>query len=364
METTRVITIMPKKLCHSLLVGALGLLGLGSVQAAEPTLYLFNWSQYMDPAIIKQFEQKYHARVVQNYYGSLGEMYAKLQSGGDAQYDIVVPSNYFVPRLIGAKLVKKLDKSKIPNAHNVLDTFKNPSYDPGLDYSVPYQWGTTGIVYDKRAFPEADHSWSLLFDPDKNPNQSFAMQGDGQVMVGAACAYLGKGGTCTSLDDWRAAGQLLLKTRQRDNFAGFVDGTPVLQQIERGTVKMGIAYNGDYVLDKERDPQGFANIGFMLPREGAEKWVDSMMIPAHAPHPELAYKFINFIMDPRVGAQLSNYNRYSSPNKAAQPYLDSNLSQPPSLPSGDEMKHLYFSPALEGNQLKQFQQLWNEVRSR
>ncbi|WP_027350064.1 ABC transporter substrate-binding protein [Halotalea alkalilenta] len=354
---------MNKKRSSSLIAG-LGALLLVTQAQAQETLYLFNWSEYMDPEIIQQFEQRYDVKVVQSYYGSLGEMFSRLQSGGTSQFDIIVPSNYYVPRLIGAGLVQPLDKSKLSNAGNVMEQFADPSFDPGLEYSIPYQWGTTGIVYDTTAFPDAKPSWSLLFDPEVNPTQPFAIQQDGQVMIGAACAYLGKGGDCTSLDDWRAAAQLVLETRQRSNFSGFVDGTPVLQQVARGTVKAGITYNGDFLLKKDEDPEGFANLAFMLPEEGAEMWVDSMMIPKNAPHPELAHKFIDFIMEPEIGAQLSNYNQYSSPNQAAEPLLDDALREPPSLPTDEQMAHLYFSPSLEGAQLQQFQQLWNEVRSR
>ncbi|GAB3344478.1 hypothetical protein GCM10027512_15090 [Chromohalobacter beijerinckii] len=119
-----------------------GLLLASGVQAQEDNkLYLFNWTQYMDPAIITAFEEKYDAEVVQNYYNSLPEMFAKLNAGGVSQYDIIVPSNYYVPRLIETGMVQKLDKSKIPNLDNVMEQFKNPSYDPQSTYSAPYQWG-------------------------------------------------------------------------------------------------------------------------------------------------------------------------------------------------------------------------------
>lgn len=347
----------------ALALGGLMLAGAAAAQD-ENKLYLFNWTEYMDPDIIQAFEDQYDVEVVQSYYNSLPEMAAKLNAGGVSQYDVIFPSNYYVPRLIQSGLVQKLDKSKLPNLDNVMDEFADPSYDPGAEYSVPYQWGTSGIVYDTNTFPDAPKSWSLLFDPEVNPDQPFALMGDGQVSMGAACAYLGKGYDCTNPDDWKAAAKLLLDTKHRDTFSGFTDGTPALQQIQRGVVRAAVSYNGDYLQQKQENPDAYEHIAFMIPDEGTEMWVDTMMIPAEAPHPNLAHEFINFILDAKIGAQLSNYIYYASPNKAAQPDLDEVLTQPPVLPSEADRGHLEFTPSLQGDELQMFQQLWTEVQSR
>jgi len=341
-----------------------GLLLAGSAQAQENKLYLFNWTEYMDPEIIAAFEAKYDAEVVQNYFNSLPEMLAKLQAGGVSQYDIIVPSNYYVPRLIETGLVQKLDKSRLENLDNVMEQFQDPSFDPGAEYTAPYQWGTTGVVYNTETFPDAPKSWSLLFDAAVNPDHPFALMGDGQVSLGGACAYLGHGYDCTDPDGWKEAARLLIETKGRSNFSGFTDGTPALQQLARGVTHVGLSYNGDYLFFKGEDPGSFDKLAFMIPDEGAEMWVDSMMIPSEAPNPDMAHKFIDFILDAEVGAQLSNYNYYASPNAAAVPYLDEVLTQPPVQPSEADMARLRFTPSLEGEQLQIFQQLWSEVQSR
>ncbi|MCK0744154.1 ABC transporter substrate-binding protein [Chromohalobacter nigrandesensis] len=342
-----------------------GLLLASGVQAQEDNkLYLFNWTQYMDPAIITAFEEKYDAEVVQNYYNSLPEMFAKLNAGGVSQYDIIVPSNYYVPRLIETGMVQKLDKSKIPNLDNVMEQFQDPGYDPQSTYSAPYQWGVTGLVYNTETFPDAPKSWSLMFDPEINPGHPFALMGDGQVSMGGACAYLSHGYDCTDTEAWKEAARLLIDTKNRDNFSGFVDGTPSLQQLARGVTHVALSYNGDYLFYRQDNPESFENIEFMIPDEGTEMWVDTMLIPSKAPHPDLAHKFINFILDAKIGAQLSNYNYYASPNAAAQPYLDDILTQPPIQPSEEDMQRLHFTPSLQGEQLQVFQQLWSEVQAR
>ncbi|SEK58549.1 ABC transporter substrate-binding protein [Halomonas daqiaonensis] len=336
----------------------------GSLQAQENKLYLFNWTEYMDPEIIEAFEEKYDVEVVQNYFNSLPEMFAKLNAGGVSQYDIIVPSNYYVPRLIQTGLVQKLDKSKLENLDNVMEQFRDPAFDPGAEYTAPYQWGTTGIVYNSETFPDAPKSWSLLFDPEVNPDHPFALMGDGQVSMGGACAYLGHGYDCTDMNAWKEAARLLIDTKGRDTFSGFTDGTPALQQLARGVTHVGLSYNGDYLFFKDEDPETFENLAFMIPDEGAEMWVDSMLIPSEAPNPGMAHKFIDFILDAEVGAQLSNYNYYASPNAAAAPYLDEVLTEPPVQPSDEDMERLRFTPSLEGDALQTFQQLWSEVQSR
>lgn len=336
----------------------------GSVQAQENKLYLFNWTEYMDPEIIEAFEEKYDVEVVQNYFNSLPEMLSKLQAGGVSQYDIIVPSNYYVPRLIETGLVQKLDKAKLPNFANVMEQFQDPVFDPGAEYTAPYQWGTTGVVYNTETFPDAPKSWSLLFDPEVNPDHPFALMGDGQVSLGGACAYLGHGYDCTDPEGWKEAARLLIETKGRDTFSGFTDGTPALQQLARGVTHIGLSYNGDYLFFKDEDPESFETLDFMIPDEGAEMWVDSMMITSEAPNADMAHKFIDFILDAEVGAQLSNYNYYASPNAAAEPYLDEVLTVPPVQPNEDDMARLRFTPSLEGESLQIFQQLWSEVQSR
>lgn len=344
-------------------------LALGGASAqvqANDTLYIFNWSQYMDPEIIEQFEDEYDVDVVENYYNSLSEMFAQLQAGGVSQYDIVVPSNYFIERLANSDLLMELDHDQIPNLENLSDTFIDPEFDPGNQYSAAYQWGTTGLIYNKELVDDSDGvSWDVMFDPDVNPDRPFAiMGGDGQVSTGAALAYLGHGYDSTDHEAWREAGQLLLETRRRDNFNGFEDGTPMLRQIAQGVIHAGMTYNGDYVFFALEDPEDYENIGFAIPEEGAEIWVDSMVIPKRAPNPELAHKFINYILDAEIGAQLSNWTYYTSPNEAAQPMLDDILREVPSTPTDEEMERLHFTPSLSGEDLRRFQQIWSDVRQR
>jgi spermidine/putrescine transport system substrate-binding protein len=334
-----------------------------NVAHAKKTLYLYNWSQYMDPAILKAFEKKYDVDISRNFFASNPEMFAKLQAGGDSQYDVIFPSSYFITRLTDAGLIQPLDKSLIPNLDNLYSRFKNPKYDPHSKYSVAYLWGDTGIIYNTKKLPDAPKSWSLIYDPKVNPDYPFAMLDAVQTEFGTACAYLGLGYACASRKDWKKAAKLILKTKKRPNFSGFIEGTPTNQRVARGAIAVGVTFNGDYVFDVKHDPNAYADTKFIVPKEGSELWVDTMAIPKHAPHPKLAHKFINFILKAKIGAKLANWNFYTSPNKAAKPYLNEALTKPPIMPTQDEMKKLHFTPAPEGEDLQFQQQLWTQIVS-
>ena len=360
------ITTLGRRAALALLLGgtAAGLLAGHAMAQQKQTLNLFIWGQYTDEDLVKKFEEKYNAKVVETNYNSLGELFAKLQAGGDSQYDIVVPSTYYVPRLVHAGLLQPLDKSKLPNMKYLMDQFVDPPFDPGNEYVAPYQWGTTGIAYDKSKIPNPPQSWAALFDPKTNPNQPFSISTDPQVMLGGACAYLGKPYTCTDREDLIAAAKVIAEVKKRPNFQGFMDGTPMLKQLSRGTIAMGVAYNGDLAFNKNEDPEGNANIEFFIPEEGSEIWLDSMGIPKNAPNAELAHQWINFLLEPENGAQLSNYNNFGTPNKASVEYLDEHMRDPLVLPDADTLGRLHYTPSLSGKEQQFVQQLWDSIQSR
>ncbi|NRB54897.1 MAG: spermidine/putrescine ABC transporter substrate-binding protein [Salinicola sp.] len=352
---------------------AAGMIGSGAMaDDQEKQLNLFNWTDYMDPGIIAAFEAETGIDVVQNYYNSNAEMLAKLNAGGDAQYDIIIPSDYFVPRLIGAKLIQPLvpegqsqQGQALQGIDNIMSDFRHPAYDPEDIYTVPYQWGVTGIVYNTDTFPDPDPSWGLLYDPAVNADYPFALlKGDAQFTFSTICAYLGEGFDCVGQAPWVEAAKLVVATRERDNFVGFVDATATIEQIASGVIHAGIAYNGDLAGKQSEDPELYGNIGFFVPREGSQRWVDVMAIPARAPHPDNARRFIEYLLRPDVAAQLSNYNLYTSPNAAAQPMLSAELREPPVMPDADTRSRLSLTPSVDGEQLQLLQQLWSEARSR
>ncbi|GHB10981.1 polyamine ABC transporter substrate-binding protein [Salinicola rhizosphaerae] len=336
------------------------LLVTGASWADEPDkLYLFNWTEYADPAVIDAFEKETGVEVVQSYFTSNAEMVA----GGDAQFDVVVPTDYYVPRLIASGLIQPLG-SDIQGRDNLMPAFRHPDYDPDDRYSVPYLWGVTGIVYNRETFPDPAHSWSLLFDPEINPDQPFALLGgDPQVLFGMACAYQGHGFACTDRDDWIDAAKLVSQTLDRSNFSGFADSTAAIDQIARGVTQAAVTYSGDLDYRKADAPETYANLDFFIPEEGSQLGVDTLVIPKRAPHPALARQFLSFMLRPENAARTATYAYYRTPNAVALPLLDPDLREASRLDDA-QRERLSSTPELAGEQLQLLQQLATEARSR
>jgi spermidine/putrescine transport system substrate-binding protein len=349
----------------------MGITGLvqaqGTGKAAGDKLYLLNWAEYMSPKVIADFESQCHCKVVQSYFTSLGELLAKLKAGGTSQYDVVVPSEYIIKRMVQEKLLARLDKARIPNLKNLMPAFATDSSGLNGDYAVPYLWGTTGIAYDERKIkmpPGSAPSWAILFDATVNPGYPFAiMGGSGMETMGAACAYLGLGYACTGKEAWIKAAQLVRDTKSRKNMVGFQDGTPAIHQLENGTLAAAMVYNGDFAFFQAQNPRLYEHLRFVLPKEGANIWVDNMAVPIRAPHPELAMAFINHVLDARQGAELANFTHYATPNAAAQPHLDEALRSPLITPTEEEWRGLFHLPRLVGSELKLYNQIWSAVQA-
>jgi spermidine/putrescine transport system substrate-binding protein len=337
-----------------ILAALVALLALG---LAQKELRLFIWSEYMDPAILEAFSKQTGLRVRVDLYESNEELIAKLQAGGVGQYDVIFPSDFYVPSIIQLKLVQPLDHSKIPNLKNLDDKFKNPPYDPGNRYSAAYQWGTTGLIYRKDRVPEPT-SWAVLF---KEPKAPFILMDSTREMLGNVLKYLGYSVNTKNPKEVQQAGQLLLQAKRSRYFLGFEGGVGGKNRVVAGAATYAVVYNGDAVKAADENP---GKVAFTIPREGATLWVDSMMIPAKAPNPEEAHRFINFILDPKVGAQLSNFNRYATPNKAALPHINpADRKNPAIYPPGDLMKRLEFILDL-GKDNRIYDEVWTAVKSR
>ena len=330
-------------------------------KAAAPAgpcqLNLFIWSEYMDPEIITTFEQKYGCKVTIDLYEDNESMVAKLQAGGTSLYDVVVPGQYMVQSMAKLGLLQPLNHANIPNIANLDDTFKNPVYDPGNKYSVAYQWGTIGIYMRRAPGTTVEESWALLFDSKKQPG-AFLLMDALREMIGPALMYLGKSVNSTDPTDLQAARDLLTDAKKRSQ--GFESGVGGKNKVRSKDVAAAVVYNGD----AERDIEQFPDTYFFVPKEGSVIWVDNLAIPAKAPHLDAAEKFLNFILDPQIGAQLSNYIRFASPNKAARQYLNpSDQNNPFLYPTADEIKRLQFIEDL-GNQNQLYDEVWTQVKSK
>lgn len=324
-------------------------------------LKIFTWSEYMDEENMpKEFEKATGIKVKLDLYESNEEMMAKLQAGGLGQYDIIIPSDYIMPSLIHLKLIVPLDHSKIPNLKNLGKKFSTASFDPGNKYSVGWQWGTVGLMYNKAKLKDSDvASWDIIFDPKKKPGPFYLIDSV-REMMGITLSYLGYDFNSSNPKELKAATDLLIATKKRKECLGFKGGVGGKNDVIAGVADAAVVYNGDSIQTVSKEPDKF---GFIVPKEGSEIWIDSMCIPAKAPNPDAAHKWINWVLEPQVGAALSNFNQYATPNDAAIPFLNKeDLKNPGIWPTPEIMKTLHFVKD-QGKNNKLIDQAWTRVKS-
>jgi spermidine/putrescine transport system substrate-binding protein len=291
------------------------------------TLHLFIWPDYLDPALVAEFEKTYGVSVSIDYYDTNEAMIAKLQAGGTGQYDLVVASDYAVEVLRKADLLVPLDHAAIPNLKNLAQRFRDAPYDPGNAYSVTYQWGTSGlgVRWDLAGdTTKVVPSWKLVFDPASAVGP-FTMLDDPRETIGAALIYLGHSPNTTDEAELAEAEKLLMAQRPRLlTYSPFATARDLLAS---GDAVVAHNYSGDVLMVADEVPA----VRYLIPREGSIVWTDNLAIPKGAPGPKLALAFINFILDAQVGARLSDFTHYATPNDAALPMVDGKLRADPSI---------------------------------
>ncbi len=334
----------------------------GAEEAAAPEggesgevleLNIYNWSTYIAPETIPRFEERYGVKVNYDIFDSNEELLAKLQ-GGNPGYDLIVPSDYMVEIMINLGMLEELDHENIPNIANLDPTFQNPRYDPGLKYCVPYQWGTMGIGYNIEATGgEIDSWWSFW---DEKYAGRIAWLDDPRAVMGVALLLLGYDINTTDPDQINEAKELLLE--QKPLVAAFAPDTGQIL-LDEGEVDLTMEWSGDIFQVMEENPA----IRYSIPKEGSIVWTDNMCIPKGAPHKELAEKFINYILEPEVGAELSNYIRYATPNAAALPLInEEDRNNPGIYPPPEVMERLQFVVDV-GEATVLYDDAWTEIKS-
>lgn len=328
--------------------------------AAPQTLNLFIWSEYIDPGVVADFEKQTGVKVKISLFESNDEMVSKLQlSAGAMPYDLVVPTNSFVPQMIRLDLLQPLDHTKIPNIANLMDKFKNPTYDPGNKYTAGYLWGTVGLLYRKDKFADLAPSWSVIFDATKQRG-SFVLLDDMRDMMAVALRYQGSSVSTSNPDELKKVGDVLLGAKSSAKFLGFDGGVGGKNKVLSDGADMAVVYNGDGMRAVHDDPR----VEFVIPQEGASLGVDSLAIPKGAPNVEAAHQFINFILEPQMGARNASFMKYATPNQAALPFIDEKDRNDPRIyPTGDLLQRLEFI-ADPGEAARLYDEVWTAVKSR
>ena len=287
--------------------------------ATDGNLNLYNWSEYIDPELITEFEALYSVDVVESNYESNEAMLAQLQAG--VAYDLVVPSDYMIKIMIEENLLYKLDKEALTNYGNLAEEFRTQPYDPNGDYSVAYQYGTTGLGVNLELVGDLFvDSWAMVFDPEiaSQLPGGISLLNDPRETMGAALYWLGYSINDTNLEHLQEAADLI--SAARGSIAAF-DSDQYDENLANGEVAIAHGYSGNMIvaIGEAENPDNFV---YILPDEGATLWIDNMAIPTISTAPCTAHAFIDFILDAENGAQLTNWNYYGTPNEASLPMVE------------------------------------------
>jgi len=288
----------------------LGMCLLAGCSNAGEKVYVYNWGEYIDPEVIDLFEEETGIKVVDDYFESNEEMYPKIKAGA-VQYDVVCPSDYMIQKMIEEDLLTEINFENVPNIKNIDPSYLKSSeqFDPGNKYSVPYCWGTLGILYNKTMVEEPIDSWSAIFDEKYSGN--ILMIDSVRDAFGIALAYLGYDINTTNETELDEA-KTLLQEQYPLVQAYVVD--QVRDKMIGGEAAIGVIYSGEAIYTKRENP----DLEYVVPKEGSNVWIDSWVIPKNSRNKENAEAFINFICDGEIALKNFEFITYSTPNSIAR----------------------------------------------
>lgn len=341
--------------------------------AEDKVVNVYNWSDYIDETVLDDFTKETGIKVVYDVYDNNDIVETKLLAGNSG-YDIVVPSDSNMARQVQAGTLLKLDKSKLPNLVHVwpLIAKRLEAYDPGNQYSVDYMWGTTGlgINVDKvreRLGPDAAlNTWDLLLKPEvaaKLADCGIHVVDAAEDVVQSTLAYMGRNPDSKDTNDIEAAGEVLKKVRpsiQKFESSEYIDA------LANGDICLALGYSGDVLQARDRASEAGngVNVDYVIPKEGAQMWFDTMVIPKDAPHPDAAYAFINFMLRPDIAARNSNYVYYANGNIDSQPMLNEDIINDPAIyPDQATLERLFTSTTYDPHSQRVLNRMWTSLKA-
>ena len=348
--------VIPAVICIVFIGGGLYYAKESSV-LNEEKLVVYNWGEYIDPEVLTMFEKETGIDVVYEEFETNEILYPKVSSGAIA-YDVVCPSDYMIQRMIENNLLSEINFDNIPNIRNIGQQYMEQSrqFDPENKYSVPYCWGTVGILYNKTMVDEPVDSWSILWDPKYKDN--ILMQDSVRDAFGVALKYLEYSLNSTDLDELTEAKNLLIQ--QKPLVQAYVIDQ-VRDKMIGNEAALGVIYSGEAIYTQKENP----NLEYVIPKEGSNIWIDSWVIPKNAEHKENAEKFINFLCRPDIALKNFEYITYSTPNEAARELIEDDdiRNSEIAFPDLSKYKNLETFRYLGTEADQVYGDLWNKVKS-
>jgi putrescine transport system substrate-binding protein len=349
------------------------LMALGATAATAEEVRVYNWSDYIDEALLEKFEAETGYELVYDVFDSNEVLETKLLAGGSG-YDVVVPSGTFLQRQIQAGAFQKLDKDMLPNLANMWDVVssRTDQYDPNGDYSINYMWGTTGIganvgkVQELLGEDAPINSWSLVFDPanmEKLAECGVHFLDAPAEMIPAALNYLGEDPNSHDPDVIAKAEAVYEGVRP---YIQKFHSSEYINALANGEICVAVGWSGDILQARDRayEADNGVEIAYNAPVEGAQMWFDQMAIPVDAPNVEGAHAFLNFIMDAQNMADASNYVYYANGNLASQPLLlEDVIGDPAIYPDAATLDNLFTTTPYDARVQRTVTRLWTKIKS-
>jgi putrescine transport system substrate-binding protein len=333
----------------------------------ERVVHVYNWFDYIDPAVLEKFTVETGIKVVYDTYESNEVLETKLLTGNTG-YDVVVPSNTYMERQIKAGALSKLDRSKLPNWKNLDPVIieRVSMNDPGNQYGVNYMWGTNGIGYNEAMveaiMPDAPvDSWRLVFEPEyasRFKDCGIALLDSPTDVVPLVLIYLGKDPNSESDEDLKLAEKRLMSIRP---YVRMIHSSAPTDALANGELCISVNWNGLVLQARDRALEAGLDhvIKYSIPKEGTISWFDMLAIPKDAPHPDTAHVFINFMQRPDIAAANSNFIRYANGNAASRELIDESVRLDPSIyPSADINSRILVDTAESEDYTRKLMRSW------
>lgn len=319
----------------------------------KPTLNVYNWGDYIDESVIPQFEQEFGVKVNYETFATNEDMYQKLKQGGNA-YDVAIPSDYMIEKMIKEDMLLKIDMDNVSNYKYIDERFKGLDFDPNNEYSVPYMWGTVGIIYNTKEVDGKVDSWDILWD-EKYEGEILMLDSQ-RDSIAVALKKLGYSMNSRDREELEEAKQELIK--QKPLVLAYV-GDEVKGMMIGEEAKLAVVWSGDAMYMMDENP----NLNYVVPNEGSNLWFDNMVIPKTSQNKELAQKFIDFMTRPEIALKNTNYIGYSTTNKETVTMLDEEIrNSNVAYPEKDitDNCEVFHDP---GDFLKVYDRIWTEVKA-
>ncbi|WP_175652775.1 polyamine ABC transporter substrate-binding protein [Pseudomonas sp. Marseille-P9899] len=347
------------------------LLALPLAALAQPSVSIYNWTDYIAPDTLTGFQSSTGIKPVYDVFDSNETLEGKLLAGKTG-YDVVVPSNHFLTRQVDAGVFLELDRSKLPNWKHMDPALLKllEQNDPGNRHSVPYLWGTNGIGYNVEKVKEVlgvDHidSWSVLYEPEnlkKLQKCGVAFMDSADELIPSILNYLGLDPNSTNAADYAKAEKRLLELRP---YVTYFHSSKYISDLANGNICAAFGFSGDVLqaANRAKEAKNGIQIAYSIPKEGSNLWFDLIAIPADAKNPDQAHAFINYVLEPKVIAEVSDYVGYPNANVDSKAFIDpETLNNPEVYPPQAVLDKLYISNAPSPKIMRLMTRSWSKVK--